>query len=170
MSKIARRSTASIVLLILACHAWVLASPLRHPAPYVVTQPFTVLSLKHESAGPVTRILIESDAPPLYTVTRQSPTLVVIDLPAEASLLAPVYAVKSAAVDAVSVRNTASKSAPGRARTSIEIAVREGVTDASKVSGNTLVVELTTAQGAPRAEATTQPGVYVEPAPLSARR
>src|SRR5262245_31937722 len=134
----ARRLIASFVLLILACNAWVIASPLNNTAS-AGNQPVTLLSLKHESVGSTTRILIESSAPPLYTVTRQSDTLIVIDLGAEASRLAPSYAVKSPVVGAVNVRSVGSKALAGQSRTNIEIAVHEGVKDSSRTEGNTLI-------------------------------
>src|SRR6185503_254612 len=96
------RSIAAFVLLILACQAWVIASPLSNTASRLTNQSFTLLSLKYESVG---------------SVTRESENLVVVDLPAEASHLAPVYAVKSAAVEAINVRNVGSKAISGHTRT-----------------------------------------------------
>ena len=174
MFKTARSFIASFVLLVLAGQALVIASPLRTTASHSNYESFTVLSLKHESVGSLTRILIESNVPPLYTVTRQSNTLILIDLPAEASRLAPSYAIQSEAVHAINVRSGAGKAVSGSARTSIEIGVREGVTDSSRIKGNTLIVELVSSQinsavqQAAKAQTTVKPGVYVDLAPASA--
>ena len=107
-------------------------------------QAFALVSLKHETVGPLTRILIESSAPPLYTVFRPSERLIVVDLPGgEASHLKPEYSVKSALVDKVSVRDARVGSSSGsRAVTRIEVTVRADAHDRSTVSGNTLVIEI----------------------------
>src|ERR1044071_7732638 len=70
-------------------------------------QAFTLVSLKHETAGAQTRILIESSAPPLYTVFRPSERLIVVDLPGgDATGLMSAYQVKNALVDSISVRQS----------------------------------------------------------------
>ncbi|HSB08683.1 MAG TPA: type IV pilus secretin PilQ [Blastocatellia bacterium] len=107
-------------------------------------QAFALVSLKHETVGSLTRILIESSAPPLYTVFRPSERLIVVDLPgSEASRLAPAYSVKSAAVDSITVRQPqGSRSSAGRAVARIEVNVRADAHDRSMVNGNTLVLEI----------------------------
>jgi len=104
---------------------------------------FALVSLKHETDGSLTRILIESSAPPLYTVFRPSDRLIVIDLPGgESSRLAPAYSVKSALVESITVRQSRAGSTAGRAVARIEISVRADARDRSTVSGNTLVLEI----------------------------
>jgi type IV pilus assembly protein PilQ len=106
---------------------------------------FALVSLKHETEGPLTRILIESNAPPLYTVFRPTDRLIVVDLPGgEASRLAPEYSVKSALVDSIMVRQSklGGGATTGRSTTRIEVSVRAGARDRSTVNGNTLVLEI----------------------------
>jgi type IV pilus assembly protein PilQ len=142
----ARRLIVSLVLLALTLNASVLARSGAAETSNTEGQAFTLVSLKHETAGGLTRILIESNAPPLYTVFRPSDKLLVIDLPGgEASSLAPQYAVKSALVDAITVRQSRVGGSSSRAVARIEVAVRGEVRDRSTVSGNTLVIELSPA-------------------------
>jgi type IV pilus assembly protein PilQ len=136
-------------------------------------QAFTLVSLKHETTGALTRIMIESSAPPLYTVYRPSERMVVVDLPgSDSSQLAPQYAVKNALVDLIAVHQT--KGVAGRSLTRIEIATRDDVRDRSMVNGNTLVLELAAdlqardAKYAPEKPATTS-GVYVYPTAVAKR-
>src|ERR1044071_8462076 len=76
-------------------------------------QAFTLVSLKHETTGALTRIMIESSAPPLYTVYRPSERMVVVDLPGgDCSQLAPQYAVKNALVDSIAVHQTKGVAGP----------------------------------------------------------
>jgi type IV pilus assembly protein PilQ len=105
---------------------------------------FALVSLKHETEGSLTRILIESSAPPLYTVFRPTDRLIVIDLPGgEASRLAPAYSVKSALVESITVRQSrVGGGAAGRAVARIEVSVRADARDRSTVNGNTLVLEV----------------------------
>ncbi len=153
---IARRLVATLALVALVGNSLVFASSraARKAAPE--GQAFTLTSLKHENAGALTRILVESSAPPLYTVFRPSDRLIIVELPGgEGSQLATEYAVKSSLVESVRVRKSSSAAVPGTATTRIEINVREFVRDRSTVSGNTLVIELTPNQAA---------GVQVYPA------
>ncbi len=150
-------------------------------------QAFTLMSLKHESAGALTRIMIESNAPPLYTVFRPTDRLIIIDLPGgDAARLAPSYAVKSALVESISVRQSRLGSATSERNVSrIEIAVRGEVRDRTAIDGNMLVLEISSASNQAKAAAVDQPGlvetksnrkensnapsVYVNPAPVRAR-
>src|SRR5581483_7108389 len=107
-------------------------------------------------------------APPLYTVFRPSPQLIIVDLPGgESASLQPQYAIKSPLVDTVMVRETRS-AASGRAVTRVEIKVNGEVHDRSTVNGNTLVIALAREAGAStvkQAEPPTGSGVYVYPTP-----
>ncbi|MFY9569996.1 MAG: type IV pilus secretin PilQ, partial [Blastocatellia bacterium] len=108
-------------------------------------QAFALVSLKHETVGSLTRIRIESSAPPLYTVFRPTDRLIVVDLPgSEASRLAAKYNVKSALVESISVRQSrvAGGSSTTRAVARIELNVRADARDRSTVDGNTLVIEI----------------------------
>src|SRR5438105_11740921 len=118
----ARRLVVIIMLVAFACNFSVLAAV--RPASFASEgQAFTLTSLTHETVGAQTRILIESSAPPLYTVFRPSPRLIIVDLPGgESAALQPQYAIKSQLVDTVVVRQTRS-AASGRAVTRIEISV-----------------------------------------------
>src|SRR6266568_53899 len=88
----ARRLVLSLVLLTLVGNPSVFAGPNASGK----TQAFDLVSLKHETVGSLTRILIETSAPPLYTIFRPTDRLIVVDLPgAEASRLASQYSVKS---------------------------------------------------------------------------
>ncbi|HEX8186524.1 MAG TPA: AMIN domain-containing protein, partial [Blastocatellia bacterium] len=143
------------------------------------------MSLKHETVGASTRILIESTAPPLYTVFRPSERLIVVDLPGgESSQLAPQYAVKNGLVDSIVVRNSNASGESARAITRIEVGVRDEVRDRTLLDGNTLVLELSPDAQAnkakdsknsvlvePQAAKTngTSTGVYVYPASVAAR-
>jgi type IV pilus secretin PilQ/predicted competence protein len=112
-------------------------------------QAFTLVSLKHETVGSLTRIMVESSAPPLYTVSRPSDRLIVIELPGgDGSKLAREYSLDTTTVDSIRVRGGgrvalgADRNASGQALTSIEIAVKSGIKDRSTLSGNILVLEL----------------------------
>src|SRR5215471_16014216 len=100
-------------------------------------QSFTLESLKYENAGAAARVVVESSAPPVYTVLRPTEQLIVIDMPgADGSKLSPEYSVKSELVDSIMVRGGVSPSsgkATGgsdaashgdRAATRIELKVR----------------------------------------------
>jgi type IV pilus assembly protein PilQ len=131
----ARRLVLSVVLLTLVGNASVFAGPNASGK----TQAFDLVSLKHETVGPLTRILIETSAPPLYTIFRPTDRLIVVDLPgAEASRLASQYSVKSALVESIMVH----QSHAGRAVARIEVGVQAGAHDRSSVNGNTLVIEI----------------------------
>src|ERR1044071_4815177 len=98
----ARRLVILLVLLALTINVSALAGS-SAGASASEGQAFTLVSLKHESTGALTRIMIESSAPPLYTVFRPSDRLIVIDMPGgEASHLKSEYSVKRAVVDTVS--------------------------------------------------------------------
>src|SRR6185295_4655932 len=107
-------------------------------------QAFALVSLKHETVGSLTRILIESSAPPLYTVFRPTDRLIVVDLPGgEASRLASQYSVKDTLVDSILVRQARpTAGSTGRAVARIEVSVRADVRDRSSIDGNTLVLEI----------------------------
>jgi type IV pilus assembly protein PilQ len=138
---IARRLVGSLVLLALVSNISVFAKWNAGAE----AQAFALVSLKHETVGSLTRILIESSAPPLYTVFRPTDQLILVDLPGgEASHLAPEYSVKSALVDSISVRqgHAGGSSTGGRAVARIEVRVRAGAHDRSTVNGNTLVIEI----------------------------
>ncbi|HEU4391826.1 MAG TPA: AMIN domain-containing protein, partial [Blastocatellia bacterium] len=142
-------------------------SPVSQPS---AAQAFTLMSLRHESVGAVTRILVESSAPPLYTVLRPTDRLIIVDLPGgEGSKLSPVYSVKSAVVDSITVRKARDDDRePPRAMTRLEIAVRGDVRDRSLVTGSTLTIELSPVQGGftPVSQLSSQPS---DPAPMVAR-
>src|ERR1051325_517236 len=140
----ARRLVTSLVLLALVSNVCVFANVSAGVRSASEGQAFTLVSLKHETVGAATRILIESTAPPLYTIFRPSDRLIVVDLPGgESSQLAPQYAVKNALVDSIVVRqSSASTGAAARAVTRIEVAVRNEVQDRTILNGNTLVLEL----------------------------
>ena len=137
----ARRLVLSLVLLTLVGNASVFASPNASGK----TQAFDVVSLKHETVGALTRILIETSAPPLYTIFRPTDRLIVVDLPgAQASRLASQYSIKSPLVESIQVH----QSNAGRAVARIEVGVRADAHDRSSVNGNTLVIEIS-ADGKP---------------------
>jgi len=165
---IARRLVVSLALAALVSNGSLLAKPTAGSVSTPDGQAFTIVSLKHQTAGALTRVLIESDVPPLYTVLRPTDRLVVVELPGgDASQLAPQYPVKSALVDSIVVRKmTAIKSPAGRAASRIEIAVSEEAQDRSVLKGNTLIIEFSTERPTAK-EATQKPGVYVEPVPVS---
>ncbi|MEK6285364.1 MAG: type IV pilus secretin PilQ [Acidobacteriota bacterium] len=141
MTKIARRLVVSLVLLALVSNISVFAGLNRGAR----AEAFALVSLKHQTEGSLTRILIESSAPPLYTVFRPTDRLIVVDLPGgEASRLAPEYSIKSALVDSIMVRQTriGGSTTAGRAMARIEVRVRAGARDRSTIDGNTLVLEI----------------------------
>ena len=166
----ARRLVVIIMLAALVGNLSVLA--IARPANFASEgQAFTLTSLKHETVGAETRIMIESSAPPLYTVFRPSERLIVVDMPGgESTSLQPQYAVKSQLVDMVFVRQSRS-AASGRAVTRIEINVSGEVRDRSTVDGNTLVIELASEHQAVNAKYATEKsagsGVYVYPTPTA---
>ena len=174
---IARRLFATLALLALMNNVWVFARPIGTMSPAPEGQAFTLVSIKHETVGAMTRILIESTAPPLYAVFRPTEETLVVDMPGgEGSKLAQEYAVKNAMVDSIVVRNGRNNAPTTRPATRIEIGVRSNVKDRSTVNGNTLVIELTGAQArvqdANNIKAAAQketPGVYVHPVPVAAR-
>ncbi|MEK6324169.1 MAG: type IV pilus secretin PilQ [Acidobacteriota bacterium] len=138
---IARRLVVSLALLALVSKLSVFAALNAGTA----AEAFALVSLKHETEGTLTRILIESSAPPLYTVFRPTERLIVIDLPGgEASRLAHEYSVKSAVVDSIVVRQSrvGGNTTAGRSVARIEVTVRAGARDRSTVNGNTLVLEI----------------------------
>jgi type IV pilus assembly protein PilQ len=168
MIMIARRLVVSLALAALVSNGSLLAKPSAGSASTPDGQAFTLVSLKHQSVGALTRVLIESNSPPLYTVLRPTDRLVVIELPGgDASQLASQYAVKSALVDSIVVRKmTSIKSPAGRATSRLEIAVSEDAQDRSVLQGNTLIIEFSSEQ--PTAKTAAQrPGVYVQPVPVS---
>jgi type IV pilus assembly protein PilQ len=173
MGMIARRFIAAVLLLMVVSNIVVFASSNPEHSAKKEGQSFTVVSLKHESSGAITRILIESSAPPLYTISRPADKLLVIDLPGgEAAQLMPRYSVKSPAVDSIAVRKShvGSASSANLSRyvgTSIEIALQDNVQDTSRLVGNTLVVELVSEKASPAAKSPAKPGVYVEPVPVN---
>ncbi|HSE38717.1 MAG TPA: AMIN domain-containing protein, partial [Blastocatellia bacterium] len=137
---IAKRLVVSLMLLALVSNVSVFAG-LNAGAR---AEAFALVSLRHETEGSLTRILIESSAPPLYTVFRPTDRLIVVDLPGgEASKLAPAYAVKSALVESITVRQSRAGGSPtGRAVARIEVSVRADARDRSTINGNTLVLEV----------------------------
>jgi type IV pilus secretin PilQ/predicted competence protein len=163
----ARRLVVIIMLVALVGNLGVLA------AAHTITaapegQTFTLTSLKHETVGVETRILIESSAPPLYTVFRPSQRLIVVDLPGgESDTLQPQYAIKNQLVDTVVVRQARS-AATGRAITHVEINVSGDVRDRSSVNGNTLTIALAPERQAANyaTEQSNASGVYVYPTPM----
>src|SRR5262249_21107937 len=122
---------------------------------------FTLLSLRQETAGHLSRVLVESTTPPLYTVMRPNDQLIVIELPgADGSKLLKQYSIESPVIDRISVRNAAaslpatsasvrnSSAAGSVLATRIEIGVKARLKDRSMVDGNTLVLELSAEDGA----------------------
>lgn len=175
---ITRRLVVTLALLALVSNCVVLAKPNSSGARPSRGQAFTLMSLRHETASGLTRILIESNSPPLYTVFRPTDRLVQIDLPGgEGSQLAPEYAVKSDTVDSIQIHKGRSGGQSLRAATRIDIALQPGVNDRSRVEGNTLVIEFAEDQnlakkvvktGAQSDQASSEkPGVYVHPVPVT---
>jgi type IV pilus assembly protein PilQ len=171
-----RRTIAILALLALVSNTIALASPVLTAEPE--GRAFSLLSLRTEQAGERTRILIESNAPPLYTVFRPTGRLIQIEMPgAESSKLSTDYPVRSALVESVAVRQGKPGSGLGRLATRIEIAVREGARDVTRVEGNTLVVEVSTAAGDNKNTAAAQAkqvgqqvtGVSITPPPVAAK-
>ncbi len=134
-----RRIIAALALVALVSNTFVFAQP----AISIFTpegRAFTLVSLRTEQVEGRTRILIESNAPPLYTVFKPTERLIQIEMPSAESKLAPQYEVKSALVESVTVRD--GKQGASRAATRIDIAVRQAAYDRTRVEGNTLVVEI----------------------------
>ncbi|MFL6215799.1 MAG: type IV pilus secretin PilQ [Blastocatellia bacterium] len=165
----ARRLVVIIMLVALVGNLSVLAA--ARPATVASEgQTFTLTSLKHETVGAETRILIESSAPPLYTVFRPSERLIIVDLPGgESATLQPQYAIKNQLVDTVVVRQSRS-AATGHAITRVEINVSNDVRDRSAVNGNTLIIALAPERQAATSsyavEQSNASGVYVYPTPM----
>jgi len=112
---------------------------------------FTLVSLKQETVGGLSRILVESSTPPLYAVMRPNDQLIVIDLPgADGSKLLKQYATDSPMIEHITVRDAASSFSggsgasgnPAARATRIEIGVKGRLKDRSILDGNTLVLEL----------------------------
>ncbi|HWO01510.1 MAG TPA: AMIN domain-containing protein, partial [Blastocatellia bacterium] len=145
---IARRLVVSIVVLALVSNVSAVAGKSARAKTTTPAQAYTLVSLKHETVGALTRISIESSAPPLYTVYRPSDRLIVVDLPGgEASGLAPQYAVGSDLVDSIEVRQSKLGTRFGDGKgvggtTRIEVSVKASAHDRSTVSGNILILEL----------------------------
>jgi type IV pilus assembly protein PilQ len=137
----------SLVVLIALINTSVSAAAHAMGMPARAGQPFSLISLKHETEGALTRILVESSAPPLYTILRPTDKLIVIDLPGgEGSRLAPEYPVGSPLVDSITVRRSPAEGSASKAdsvSTKIQIMVRGKVRDRSLLKGNTLILELT---------------------------
>ena len=136
----ARRFVTTLALVALVSNLSVFAGT----SARAQAQAFALVSLKHETVGSLTRILIESSAPPLYTVFRPTDRLIVVDLPGgEASRLASEYSVKDTLVDSIAVRQSRTiAGSTGRAVARIEVSVRADVRDRSSIDGNTLVLEI----------------------------
>src|SRR5215471_6980794 len=118
---------------------------------------FTLVSLKQETVGGLSRILVESSTPPLYAVMRPNDQLIVIDLPgADGSKLLKQYATDSPMIEHITVRDAASSFSggsgasgnPAARATRIEIGVKGRLKDRSILDGNTLVLELSAEDGA----------------------
>jgi type IV pilus assembly protein PilQ len=152
---------------------------------------FTLVSLKQETVGGLSRILVESSTPPLYAVMRPNDQLIVIDLPgADGSKLLKQYSTDSPMIEHITVRDAASSFTgasgnPAARATRIEIGVKGRLKDRSMLDGNTLVLELSAEDGAAsaadqsNAQATAQarlgrdlPASQAQPAnrPLDARK
>ncbi|MBI3651168.1 MAG: AMIN domain-containing protein [Acidobacteria bacterium] len=122
----------------------------------------------------MTRIILEFNAPPLYTISRPAENLLVIDLPGgEATQLLPRYAINSSTVDSIALRKShvgsaANASATRYVGTNIEITLQGNVQDKSKLQGNTLIIELLAENASAAAPTASKPGVTVEPVPVSA--
>ena len=111
---IARRLVVTLVVLALVSNVSAFAGKSARAKAATSAQAYTLVSLKHETVGALTRISIESSAPPLYTVYRPSDRLIVVDLPGgEAAALAPQYKVGSDLVDSISVRQSKPGARPG---------------------------------------------------------
>src|SRR6185295_673070 len=136
----ARRFVTALALVALVSNLSVFAGT----SARAEAQAFALVSLKHETVGSLTRILVESSAPPLYTVFRPTDRLIVVDLPGgESSQLAAAYSVKSALVESIAVRQSrVGGDNAGRVVARIEIKVRADARDRSTVNGNTLVLEI----------------------------
>ncbi len=178
---ITRRLVVTLALLALVSNGLVFAKPASSPIA-AGGQAFTITSLKYETVGSLTRILVESNSPPLYTVFRPTARLLQVELTGgEGSQLATEYAVKSALVDSILVnkgRNEATRS------TKLDISLRDNVSDSSKLAGNTLIIELAPTSnpavkasdtGDQKAKAATadaqsdKQGIYVYPMPTAAQ-
>src|SRR6185369_10239571 len=124
----ARRFVTTLALVALVSNLSVFAGT----SARAEAQAFALVSLKHKTEGSLTRILIESSAPPLYTVFRPTDRLIVVDLPGgESSRLAHEYNVKSSLVDSIVVRQSrvGGDTAAGRSVARIEVSVRAGSRD-----------------------------------------
>jgi type IV pilus assembly protein PilQ len=143
----AKKLLASLTLI------WIGASALAAvPAPRAQT--FALTSLKYETLSGMTRITIEASSPPLYTISRPTPRLIVIELVGgEVSKLAPSYAIKNGIVEAITVRRD-----PPR----IEIVAGGEAGDKSSLRGNALIVEVWLKSARP-----VPAGVHVEPRAVS---
>src|SRR5215471_17704171 len=106
---------------------------------------FTLVSLKQETVGGLSRILVESSTPPLYAVMRPNDQLIVIDLPgADGSKLLKQYATDSPMIERITVRDDARNFPAGAAAagsaaartTLIEIGVKGRLKDRSMLNGN----------------------------------
>ena len=150
MAMIARRLVVSLMLLALVSNVSVFAGLNAG----VRAEAFALVSLRHETEGSLTRIFIESSAPPLYTVFRPTDRLIVVDLPGgEASRLAAAYTVKSALVESIAVRQSHAGGTAGRVVARVEVSVRADARDRSTINGNTLVLEISPDTGATPARA-----------------
>jgi type IV pilus assembly protein PilQ len=167
---IARRLVTSILLLTVVVNTWAFALPKNEANLPQEGPSFHLVSLKTETVGSLTRILIESNSPPLYTVIKPADNLIVVDLPGgDASQLTPWYSVKSATVDGITVRKSQAMTKAAKFfGTSIEIKVQGQTTDKSILQGNTLIVEVAADKAAAQEnkKAVSKPGVHVEPAPV----
>jgi type IV pilus assembly protein PilQ len=136
-----RRTIAALALIAILSNTFVFAKP----AISLFTpegRAFTLVSLRTENVDGRTRILIESNAPPLYAVFKPTGRLIQIEMPGAQSKLAPQYDVQSALVESVRVRQGRANSGFGRAATRIDISVRQSTEDRTRLEGNTLVVEI----------------------------
>jgi type IV pilus assembly protein PilQ len=168
---IARRLVTSLALLALVSNLSVFARPSTDPVSAPEGQAFTLISLRHEIEGSLTRLMVDSSVPPLYTVFRPTGRLLIVDLPGgEGSQLAPEYQVQSALVGSVSVRRSRTGGGSGRVITRLEIGLKEPTRDRSRVEGNTLVIELAPdITAAATADQPAKAGVVVKPIPVSVR-
>ena len=73
----AKRLVTTFALLALVSNAIVFA----RAGATADAQAYALVSLKHETVGTLTRIMIESSAPPLYTVFRPSDRLIQANRP-----------------------------------------------------------------------------------------
>src|SRR5262245_694322 len=180
---IARRLVTSLVLAALMGNV-VLAGTSAGRKSVSGGQAFTLVSLRHETVGAVTRIQVESSAPPLYTVFRPTERLIIVDLPGcEGSQLAPEYAVNSPLVGSVTVKQSTVAGVSRRSATRLEVALAADAHDRSSIAGNTFTLEVSPEQKAsaalkpadvkrasqsnPAQGTESAPGVYVLPTPVT---